>query len=119
VELCIVADRSQLAVAVRQTDPRRAYLLLKEGLFLAHDLGHRELIAYCFEALASVTADRHPLLALSLLTKAVRLYEETGIRLRGPELAMHDETVSLLRRTVSEAQWGAAVKLDACLQLMS
>ena len=52
-------------------------------------------------------------------TKAVRLYEETGIRLRGPELAMHDETVSLLRRTVSEAQWGAAVKLDACLQLMS
>jgi predicted ATPase/class 3 adenylate cyclase len=97
-----------LAVAVRKTDPRRAYLLLKEGLFLAHGLGHRELIANCFEGLASVTADRRPLLALRLLLRAARLYEETGIRLEGTERAMHDETVSRLHRTVSEAQWAVA-----------
>lgn len=99
-----------LAVAVRKTDPRRAYLLLKEGLFLAHALGHRELIADCFEGLASVTIDRRPLLALRLLLKAARLYEETGIRLEGTERAMHDETVSRLHRTVSEAQWSAALE---------
>jgi len=87
-----------LAVAVRKTDPHRAYLLLKEGLFLAHSLGHRELIADCFEGLASVMIDRRPLLALRLLTKAARLYEETGIRLEGTERAMHDETVSPPRR---------------------
>ncbi|CAN5480562.1 LuxR family transcriptional regulator [soil metagenome] len=94
-----------LAVAVRKTDPHRAYLLLKEGLFLAHSLGHRELIADCFEGLASVMIDRRPLLALRLLTKAARLYEETGIRLEGTERAMYDETVSRLHHAVSEAQW--------------
>jgi predicted ATPase/class 3 adenylate cyclase len=99
-----------LAVAVRKTDPPRAHLLLKEGLVLTHDLGDRELIAYCFEALASVTADRNPLLALRLLTKGAHLYEETGIRPKGQERAMHDETVSRLRRTISESQWDAAVK---------
>jgi predicted ATPase/DNA-binding SARP family transcriptional activator len=103
-------DRDGLAIALhnlartelKRGRPERARELFRESLEIAVELGYRELIAYCLEAVAELLADVDPATAARLVGAADALFEELGVPMGSEEKAGRERAVGLLRDALGE-----------------
>jgi hypothetical protein len=80
--------------------------LLSDGLALFAELGYKEGIAYCLEALAAATASAGGgVEAARLLGAADAASEEMGAALEPGEQDRHARTESMLRAELGEARF--------------